>query len=316
LILDSSVLLRTEDLRPLATTRSPIDLAVLASSILVLLGGEDTVVPRLALMIAGRMRPASGRILVGESLVEVGTREARDLVKMVDREFAYPPGVTVRGQLALAVAAAGYKRADSAEIVGNLASWCSLGDLLDELIGDLTPVSRYMVGFAAACLPLPKVLVLQGPFPVEAHRLLSDLCDSGCTIVAAVPGVEHAPRSAERIAICSEDGVATVIRFQELSEACSDLMRLTIRFLPALPRVVMESLHGARDIVAVEGGYSFHHDNLSTAVTNLVNLARANSRTIVGLEMRPPSPAEIASRLSAAKDDREADLFCPEDLDI
>jgi ABC-type multidrug transport system ATPase subunit len=315
LILDSSVLLRTEDLRPLSTTRSPIELAVLASSILILLGGEDTVAPRLAQMMAGRMRPASGRILVGESLVEVSTREARDLIRMVDREFTCPPGMTVRAQLSLAAAAAGSRRAESAEIVGHLASWCSLENLLDERVGDLAPVDRYLVGFAAACLPVPRVLVLQGPFPVEVHRLLSELCDGGCTIVAAVPGVEHVPRSAERIALCSEDGVFMVLRFQELTEACSNLLRLTIRFLPALSRGVMESLPGARDIVAVEGGYSFHHDNLSTAVTNLVNLARANSRTIVGLEMRPPSVAEIASHLCAAQDDREADLFCFEDLD-
>lgn len=313
---DSSVQLRTEDLRPLSTTRAPIDLAVLAGSILVLLGGGETIAPRLASMIAGRLRPASGRILIGRSLVEVSSREGRDLVRMVDREFACPPGVTVRGQLSLAAAAVGRKRAETLEIVGQLAAWCSIEDLLDEPVTQLDPTARYLVGFAAACLPVPSVLVLQGPLPVEAHRLLAELRDGGCTIVVAVPGVEHAPRFAERVAVCSEDGVSAVVRFQDLAEACSDLMRLTIRFLPALPRAVMESLSGAKDIIAVEGGYSFHHDNLSTAVTNLVNLARANARTIVGLEMRPPTPAEIASHLCAVQDDREADLFCPEDLDI
>jgi len=304
-----------EEVRPLDATRSPVDLAVLAGSTLVLLGDSDTVAPVLASMIAGRRRPVSGRILVGEQLAEVGTREARDLVGMVDRECPLPPDVTVRAQLSLAAAAAGHRRSESAEIVRQTAAWCSLDEALDRRVGDLDEVDRYMVGFAAVCMSGPRLLVLQGPFPVEVHRLLSELCDGGCAVVVAVPGVEHAPRSADRIALCTATGVERVIRFQELVEACSDLTRITVRFLPSLPRPVMESLPGSRDIVAVEGGYSFHHGALSAAVTSLVNLARANSRTIVGLEMRPPSPSEIVFHLCALPDDGATDLFCPDDLD-
>jgi len=307
------VLLRTEDLRT-SDSADPVEIAALASSMLVLLGGHDTIAPRLAAMIAGVDRPSSGRVLLGENLIDVRSREGRKLVRMISGPIDSPRELTVGGHLGLSAAAAGLSRRESTDIVSQLAAWCGLNGQMDCPVEILDRDDRYILGFASACLPMPMVMVLQGPLPIRMHQLLSDLCDGGCAVLVCVDGVEFVPRNAERVALCTATGIPAVLRLQELTEACTALRRISARFLPALPRVVMESLAGARDFLAIEGGYSFHHVNLSTAVNNLVNLARANSRTIVGLEMIPPSLNELLDFLVPEDDEIEADLFCPEDL--
>lgn len=314
--MDSSVQLITEELYLSKKASDPLELAVLAGSMLILLGDEDTIAPKLAAVLAGRSSPVSGRVLIGEQHLDIMSHSARGFAAFVSADFSCPSGVTVSGHLKLAAAAAGFSRKDSEEILSQLYNWCSLTDYTDTPVTDLSADLKFITGFASACLPVPKVLILQGPFPIDLHPLLEDLCDTDCAVVASVPGLEYVPHSSKRIALCDENCVARIIRFQELADACSSLIRVRVLFFPALPRLVMESLKGARDIIAVEGGYEFNHSNLSAAVTNLANLARANSRQIAGLEIRSPSSEELADFFSDDEDTGEVDLFCGKDLDI
>ncbi len=314
--MDSSVQLITEELYLSNKATDPLELAILAGSMLILLGDENTIAPKLARILAGRSSPVSGRVLIGEQHLDVISHSARGLTAYVSSDFSCPGGVTVSGHLELAAAAAGFSKKDSEGILSQLYNWCSLTDYTDVPVEDLSADLRFITGFAAACLPVPRVLILQGPFPVDLHPLLEDLCDSNSAVVASVPGLEYVPQASQRIALCNKKRVTHIIRFQELADACSSLMRVKVLFFPVLPRSVMESLPGARDIVAVEGGYEFYHSNLSAAVTNLVNLARANSRQIVGLEIKSPSSAELTDFFSDDEDTGEVDLFCGEDLDI
>ncbi len=224
--------------------------------------------------------------------------------------------MTVSGHLSLAAAAAGYSRKNTGEILSQLYNWCSLENHMDEDVNELSPDNRYLTAFAAACLPVPDVLVLQGPFPDRLHPLLEDLCQGGCAVIASLPEIQYIPQATERIAVCDINDVSQIVRLQELSDACSILMRLRVRFFPVLPRAVMESLPGAKNFLAIQGGYEFHHPQLSAAVTNLINLARANSRQIAGLEVRPPSNSELVEYFTIDNEPGEADLFCSKDLDI
>ncbi len=60
--MDSSVQLSTEELYLTGKSDEPLELAVLAGSMIVLLGDERTIAPDLALILAGRKPPFSGRI--------------------------------------------------------------------------------------------------------------------------------------------------------------------------------------------------------------------------------------------------------------
>ena len=314
--MDSSVLLSTDELRVRRVSKEPLDLAVLSGSMLAILGDGTTVAPDLALVLSGRRPPATGRVLLGESGMEPGSGETRGMVEYVPGAPVFPAGVTVFRHLYIAAAAAGHRRKDTGDILQQLMVWCSLEKHSESPVAELPPDIRYRTAFAAACLPVPRVLVLQGPFPVDLHPLLEDICQGGASVIACIPGLEHMPQRTDRIALCDGTDVRRIVRFGELSEACSSMMRLRVSFFPALPRAVMESLPGARDVVAVSGGYEFLHRGLSAAVTNLVNLARANSRQISGLEVRPPSNDELVDHFTAVEDTGEADLFCREDLDI
>ncbi|MEN8207818.1 MAG: hypothetical protein ABFR50_01055 [Candidatus Fermentibacteria bacterium] len=314
--MDSSVHLSTEELYITGNSDEPLDLAVLAGSMTVLLGNDSTVAPDLALVLAGRKTPASGMIHLGDDNLDIRSHNARGRVEYVSPSFSCPPGMTVSGHLSLASAAAGYSRQDTVEILSQLCTWCSLEECMNEEVNELSPDDRYLTAFAAACLPIPDVFVLQGPFPDKLHPLLEDLSQGGCAVIASLPGIQHIPESTERIAICDSDDVRQIVRLQELTEACSILMRLRVRFFPVLPRAVMESLPGAENVLAFRGGYEFRHTGLSAAVTNLVNLARANSRQIVGLELKPPSNSELMQYFTTDDEPGEADLFCAEDLNI
>lgn len=314
--MDSSVHLSTEELYITEYSDEPLDLAVLAGSTIVLLGNDKTIAPDLALILAGRKAPASGIIRLGNDNLDIRSHNARGRVEYVSRYFSCPAGMTVSGHLSLASAAAGYSRKDTRDVLSQLYKWCSIEDCTDEKVNELSPDDRYLTAFAAACLPIPDVFVLQGPFPEKLHPLLGDICQGGCAVIASLPDVHCIPQSTDRIAICDSDDVRQIVRLGELSDACSNLMRLHVRFIPALPRAVMESLPGARNVLAMDGGYEFRHTGLSTAVTNLVNLARANSRQIAGLEVRPPSNSELVEYFTPDDEPGEADLFCAEDLDI
>jgi ABC-type branched-subunit amino acid transport system ATPase component len=314
--MDSSVQLSTEELFLTDNSKVPLELAVLAGSMTVLLGDDETVAPDSALILAGKKPAISGTIHLGEDNLDNRSHSARGRIEYIPRDFSCPDGMTVSGYLSLAAAAAGYSRKNSADILSQLYTWCSLDKNADEDVNLLTQDKRYMTAFAAACLSVPDVLVLQGPFPEELHPLIEDLCQNGCAVIASLPGIQYIPQFTERIALCDSYDIRKIVRFQELSDACSVLMKLHVRFFPPLPRVVMESLPGAKDIVAIQGGFEFHHTGLSAAVTNLVNLARANSRQIAGLEVRPPSNSRLIDFFTTDDEPGEADLFWAENLDI
>ncbi|OPL17869.1 MAG: hypothetical protein AVO35_08300 [Candidatus Aegiribacteria sp. MLS_C] len=314
--MDSSVLLSTDELRVRDGSREPLDLALLAGSMLVLLGGPDTVAGDLCRVLAGRSSPFSGRVLLGDGNGQPLEKGAGANVQYVPEDFTCPPGMTLLQHLELSAAAAGHRRKRAGEMIPQVLEWCSLEDFANSRVRRLPGGTRYMAAFAAACLSIPSVMVLQGPCPPELHPLLEEFCRGGGAVVVSVPGLEFIPRSADRIALCDVNEVRRILRFGELASTAARLMRLRVRFFPALPRDVMESLPGARDIVAVSGGFEFVHGGLSAAVTNLVSLARANSRQIAGLEVRPPSIKAILNHLNLDEDTGEADLFCGEDLGI
>ncbi len=295
----------------------PVDLALLASSTLVLLGDRRSVAPDLVGVIGGVDSPASGRVLVGREMVPVGSRRGRELTAYVPLGGGRQGGsdMTVSGYLSLGAAAAGLGRRESREVTAQMLEWCSLRGIADERLGDLGSDDLYRVRFAASCMALPRVMVLEGPVPFDVHPLVSDLCESGCTVVVSAPGVEYIPSSTERVALCTGEGIETVVGYRELVQATAGLVRVRVGFFPSLSRSVLDRLPGATNLLAEEGGFSFHHRSIAAAVTDLVNIARANSRSLVRLEVLPPSPPELAEQFRRSAEPEEGELFCPEDLD-
>lgn len=312
----SSVLLRTGGLRVSSDSEEPLELAVLESSMLVLLGDSSTIAPDLALIMAGHRKPTEGSVCIEIPEYQANEKEERDRIVFISYDYRPPGAMKVSEHLSLAAAAAGYKGRDIPQVLSKLFSWCGIDNILDKEERSLSTELVYTCSFAAACLSAPEILVFQGPVPGRIHPLLEDLRQSGAAIIAAIPKVDQIPYAADRIALCDSSDVRATVRFQEMAEACSRLMKLKVGFIPTLPRAVMESLPGARNVVSIDGGYEFQHSVISSAVNNLVNLARANSRQIAELEVRPPSSNELLEYFTEDEEDGKADLFCGKDLDI
>jgi len=312
----SSVLLNVSRLRISDESERELELAILAGSILVLLGDDDTSARDLALVLSGRISPSGGGVTLGEEELDITDHGCRGRVEYIPEDPIFPRGMKVTDYLLLASSWTGHSRKKRGEILQQLVEWASLEELLETAADSLPAGERQRVALAAACLSLPEVFVVQGSMPHEMHELLESLCQGGCAAVISVGSVRDIPAAADRIALCGPADVENVVGYRQLFEACSEMMRIRVSFFPPLPRAVMESLPGSRDLLAVKGGYEFHHPVLSTAVNNLVNLARANSRQIAELEIRPPAAEELIQYFRAEEEGEEVDLFWGEDLDI
>jgi ABC-type multidrug transport system ATPase subunit len=307
------VLLKLLDLKPYRHSESCGDLAVLGGSILVLAGAEDSARAGLVRMIAGQEKRWSGIIRVGRRMVEADSRQARKYVGYVRKPFVSPPDVTPRAHLMLTAAGYGLGRKEAEGAVEELIRWCSLASVAGRPLDTVTEDQRYATGFAAALLHGPQLMVVEGPVPESISSRLDDISDSGRAVVLAVPGIEHIPPGTDRIALCSDRGIAHVVRQSDLADACRKSAEIRVSFYPSLDRRIIEGLPGARGLVAIEGGYRFRHTNTASAVSNLANMARANARSLVGLEIRPPSIRTLVEHFSEEDEPGEAQLLCLDD---
>ncbi len=307
------VLLKLLDLKPFRDSGGCEDLAVLGGSILALIGGEDSSRKSLTRMIAGYEKPWSGVILVGRRMIAADQRQARRYIGYVQNPFESPPDVTPRAHLMLTAAGFGLGRNESENAVEELIRWCSLSSVARRPLSNITPDQCYATGFASALIHGPQLMVVEGPVPEFISSRLSDISESGRAVVLSVPGVEHIPPGTDRIALCDSSGIASVVRHSNLSEACRRSAELRVSFYPSLDRRIIETLPGAKGLVAIEGGFRFRHANTVSAVSNLANMARANARSIVGLEISPPSLRTLIEFFAEDDEPGEAQVLCLDD---
>jgi ABC-type multidrug transport system ATPase subunit len=307
------VLLKLLDLKPFRDSRGCEDLAVLGNSILALVGTDDSARRSLTRMIAGLEKPWSGVIRVGRRMIAADQRPARRYIGYVQNPFISPPGVTPRAHLALTAAGGGLGRKEAANAVEELIRWCSLSFCSKKPVEELTEEQKFSTGFAAALIHGPQLMVIEGPMPESISGRLADICESGRAVVLSVPGIEHIPHGVDRIALCDSSGIAAVVRQSDLAEACRRCTEIYVSFFPALDRRIVETLHGMRELVAVEGGFRFKPSNTATAISNLANLARANARSLVGLKVRPPSMSSLIEYFTKDEESGEAGLLCLDD---
>jgi ABC-type Na+ transport system ATPase subunit NatA len=309
------VLLKLLDLKPFRDSEGCGDLSVLGGSILALIGDDDSVRKDLTGMIAGHGKPWSGVIRVGRRMIAADQRQAKRFIGYVRNPFESPPDVTPRAHLMLTAAGYGLGRKEAESAVEELIRWCSLASVAGRPLSSITEDQRYATGFAAALLHGPQLMVVEGPVPDFISRRLSDISESGRAVVLSLPGVEHVPPGTERIALCDRSAIAHVVRHSDLSEACRKSAEVRVCFYPSLDRRIIEGLPGARNLVAIEGGYRFRHTNAASAVSNLANMARANARSLVGLEIRPPSVGTLIEYFSEEEEPEEEQLLCLDDTE-
>jgi putative spermidine/putrescine transport system ATP-binding protein len=141
---------------------SEVDLQVEAGECLVLLGPSGCGKTTLLRLLAGLERVDSGRIFIGDRLVNDVPPARRD-VAMVFQSYALYPHFTVRDNIAFPLRARGVARSERDARVGEAARRLELSGLLDRRPAQLSGGQQQRIALARALINRPEVLLLDEP---------------------------------------------------------------------------------------------------------------------------------------------------------
>ncbi|HTL76557.1 MAG TPA: ATP-binding cassette domain-containing protein [Casimicrobiaceae bacterium] len=139
-----------------------IDLSVREGEFLVLVGPSGCGKTTLLRMLAGLETPSSGDVLIGGRVVTWLPPRKRDIA-MVFQSYALYPHLTVFGNIAFPMRAAGVARADVATRVQKAASMFGIERLLQRKPRQLSGGERQRVALARAVVRDPVVFLLDEP---------------------------------------------------------------------------------------------------------------------------------------------------------
>ena len=287
------ILLRATDLLPLSSSVSDSSIAVMGGSVLALLCDDAAFPSRLAGMLAGAEKPWGGRITAGRRGIPVTDRAARKLIGFVKPPPAGPGDMTPSGVLTLAASAARVMPARTSRAVREMIDWCGLGSSAGTRLDGLDPGSAFATAFASALMHNPSVLIVEPLVPEAFFPHLEAIKNAGKAIVLTGRGLDGIPPCTDRVALCTPTDIARTIVRTELVEMTAGACEIRVSFCPAIPRRLIEEMPGMEILRGTDSGFSLRHRTPLSAVSWLLSLARANSRTIVDLEIRPPCVADL-----------------------
>ena len=165
-----------------------------------LLGANGAGKTTLMRMLAGILRPSSGRILCDG--VEIGTLGAayREKLGYLPQEFGFYPEFTVQDYLEYMAALKGLPRAEAARQIDALLERVSLAEVRRKKIVKLSGGMKRRVGIAQALLNDPEILILDEPTAgldpgerVRFRNLLSEFAQDRIVLISThiVSDVEY-----------------------------------------------------------------------------------------------------------------------------
>lgn len=267
------------------------DMAILGGSIAVLLGEEGSTAGELARFAAGLESPRKGKVLVGREMSPACSREGRAAVGHVTGKLEAPPGMTARGCINLAVNAAVKDRSKALAETAEILKWLDLETCAAVPVEDLEPPELQRTSMAVAMATSPDLLVVECPVHDSLHAKLQTFARAGNAVLIRASSLGEIPFGVQRIALCDEEGIARIVRHTELLSRAMGGSEITVSFYPSLPRNQIETISGIRNLLHRDGKFRFTHSETIYAVTQLMNLARANSRALIELSTSgmPPS---------------------------
>lgn len=289
------VLLSVEMLRCSRDSAGEASVAVMGGSVLALLADGTEFPARLARVLAGQEKPWCGRVLVGREMLPAGDRASRRLMGFVPAARPGPPGMTPVGLLKLAGSASSSRQGRNAAF--ELLAWVGLAEQSTAPVESLADDGAFALGLALALIDNPSVLIVERPVPEGFFGHLEALRGSGKAVVVTGGTLGDLPPCTDRVALCRGfDLVRTVSRL-ELLDLASRAGEIRIGFFPAIQRSLLDGLPGLESLVSTDGGWRIRSRTQLTALTWLLNIARANARTVASLEIAPAGVSEIIDML-------------------
>ena len=290
------------------------DLAVLGGTMAVLLGDEDSVAGKLARYAAGLESPRKGKVLTGRGMWPSSSREGRSATCYITDHLEAPPGMTARGCVNLAVTAAVKDRNRAASEIGEIISWLDLETVANVPLEELKTPEIQRTAMAVCMATSPELLVVDCPLHDSLHPKLKTFSKTGKAVLIRASSLGEIPFGVERIALCNENGIVRVVRHSELLGRAMGGAEITVSFYPSLPRTQIETISGVKNLIHSQGRYSFTHGETTYAITQLMNLSRANSRAVIELHISRMPPSALIKLFEGDKEKPgSANLFNEEE---
>ncbi len=269
------------------------DLAVLGGTIAVLLGEESSVAGELAACAAGIRSPREGKVLVGRRMLEASTKEGRRASGFVAHTLEAPPGMTPRGCVNLAVTAVVKNRNSATEKTREILEWLDLQTVANVPLEELNSPEIQRTSMAVCMATSPELLVVDSPIHESLHSRLKTFARAGNAVLIRTSSLGEIPEGVERIALCDSSGIVRVVSRSELRGRAMGGAEISVSFCPSLPRQQLETIPGIKNLLHRNGLYKFTHGETAFAVTQLMNLARANSRAVIELHISSMPPSAL-----------------------
>lgn len=259
----------------------------------VLLGDEDSVAGKLALFAAGLKSPRKGKVLAGRGMWPAASREGKAATGYITDSLDAPPGMTARGCVNLAVTAAIGERNKAAQKTAEILSWLDLDTVANVPLEELKTPEIQRTAMAVCMATSPELLVVDCPVHDSMHPKLKTFSKAGNAVLIRASSLGEIPFGVERIALCDGRGIVRVVRHSELLGRAMGGAEITVAFYPSLPRTQIETISGVKNLLHRDGKYRFTHNETTYAITQLMNLARANSRAVIELHISRMPPAAL-----------------------
>ena len=181
-----------------------------------LLGANGAGKTTLMRMLAGILRPSSGRILCDG--VEIGTLGAayREKLGYLPQEFGFYPEFTVQDYLEYMAALKGLPRTEAARQIDALLERVSLTEVRRKKIVKLSGGMKQKLALCCALIHRPAVLLLDEPTTgvdavsrSEFWDMLSELKGKGISMLVSTPYMDEAVRC-DRVALCDGGKILAV----------------------------------------------------------------------------------------------------------
>ena len=181
-----------------------------------LLGANGAGKTTLMRMLAGILRPSSGRILCDG--VEIGTLGAayREKLGYLPQEFGFYPEFTVQDYLEYMAALKGLPRTEAARQIDALLERVSLTEVRRKKIIKLSGGMKQKLALCCALIHRPAVLLLDEPTTgvdavsrSEFWDMLSELKGKGISMLVSTPYMDEAVRC-DRVALCDGGKILAV----------------------------------------------------------------------------------------------------------
>lgn len=165
-----------------------------------LLGANGAGKTTLMKMIAGIMKPTSGKILYDGMEIEMLGERYRDIFGYLPQEFGFYPEFKVKDYLEYMAALKGLTKKQSKKKINELLEILTLTDVRNKKIVKLSGGMKRRVGIAQALLNEPEILILDEPTSgldpgerVKFRNLLSDFSHGRIVLISThiVSDVEY-----------------------------------------------------------------------------------------------------------------------------